>query len=139
MAEYVFATSATASAEESFDLFKEYAWDFDNNCFLYDSKGKHILLEGNEALKVWVYKALRTERYVYLAYSRNYGIELYPFLAKVMSVQERKSELRRVITECLMCNPYISSIDSIIFDEENNGEDMEVQIVMTTIYGELVI
>ena len=56
-------------------------------------------LTGNAALKIWCYKALKTERYMYLAYTRNFGIELYPFMAKVMSVGQRKSELKRIITE----------------------------------------
>lgn len=139
MAEYPFAAVQTTPTEEDLPLFKEYAWDFENDKFLYDGNGRHILLEGNEALKVWIYKVLKTERFMYLAYSKRFGIELYPFMAKVMSVLQRKSELRRMITEALMVNAYISSIDSIIFDEQNRGEDMEIQIVLTTIYGELVI
>ena len=139
MAEYPFASIQTAPVEEDLPLFKEYAWDFEKGNFIFDGNGKHILLEGNEALKVWCYKTLKTERFMYLAYSKRFGIELYPFMAKVMSVLQRKSELRRMITEALMVNSYISSIDSIIFDEQYNGENMEVQIVLTTIYGELVI
>ena len=139
MAEYPFASVATTPTETELPLFKEWAWDFDEDHFIYDEKGKHILLEGNEALKIWCYKALRTERYMYLAYSRNYGIELYPFMAKVMSVGQRKSELKRMIVECLMSNPYIVSVDSIIFDETNRNENMEITIVLTTIYGELII
>ena len=42
-------------------------------------------------------------------------------------------------TESLMVNPYIVSVDSITFDETERGEDMDVNIVMTTIYGELVL
>ena len=139
MADYPFAAVQTTTTEESLPLFKEYAWDFNNDCFIYDGDGKHILLEGNEALKVWCYKALKTERFMYLAYTHGFGIELYPFMAKVMGVLQRKSEMKRMITECLMVNPYIVSVDSIIFDESSRNENMEVHIVMTTVYGELVI
>ena len=139
MAEYPFAAIATASTEESLPMFREYTWDFDNDCFIYDEKGNHILLEANEALKVWCFKALKTERFRYLAYTHGFGIELYPFMAKVMGVLERKSELRRMLIEALMVNPYIQSIDSITFEEKDYGEDMEITIVMTTVYGELVI
>ena len=38
-----------------------------------------------------------------------------------------------------LLNPYIISVDSITFDEENKGDDVEIHIVMTTVYGELVI
>lgn len=139
MAEYPFASVQTTSTETELPLFKEYDWDFDNDRFVYDINGNHILLEGNEAIKIWCYKALKTERFMYLAYTHGFGIEMYPFIAKVMGVFERKSELRRMVTEALMVNPYIVSVDSITFDEENRGEDMEIHIVMTTVYGELVI
>lgn len=52
-----------SSDTQDLQLFKEFAWDFEKNCFLYDKSGKHILLEGTEAIKIWVYKALATERY----------------------------------------------------------------------------
>lgn len=139
MAEYPFANTANASSSTELPLFKEWAWNFEEDHFIYDENGNHILLEGNEALKVWCYKALRTERYMYPAYSRNFGIELYPFMAKVMSVGQRKSELKRIIIECLMVNPYVLSVDSVTFDETNRNENMEIQIVLTTVYGELVI
>ena len=120
-------------------LFQEYAWDFERDCFLYDVNGRHILLTGNPALEVWIYKALKTERFEYLAYSWQYGIELKPFIGKVMGVQERYSELRRVITECLMVNPYIKSIDSFSITPENRAELVRVHITLTTVYGEVEI
>ena len=120
-------------------LFQEYAWDFERDCFLYDMNGRHILLSGNPALEVWIYKALKTERFEYLAYSWQYGIELKPFIGKVMGVQERYSELRRVITECLMVNPYIKSIDSFSITAENRAELVRLHITLTTVYGEVAI
>ena len=139
MAEYSFANIANVSSATELPLFKEYAWNFEEDHFIYDDNGNHILLEGNEALKIWCYKALRTERFMYLAYTRNFGMEVYPFMAKVMSVGQRKSELKRIIIECLMINPYIVSVDSVTFDETNRNENMEIHIVLTTVYGELVI
>lgn len=139
MAEYPFASVTVTQTKTELPLFKEYDWDFDNDCFVYDSNGNHVLLEGNEAIRIWCCKALKTERFMYLAYTHGYGIELYPFMAKVMGVLQRKSELKRMVTEALMVNPYITSVDSITFDEASMGEEMEIHIVMTTVYGELVI
>lgn len=139
MAEYAFAAIQNATTEEELPLFKEYAWDFDEDCFIYDGNGKHVLLEGNEAVKIWCYKVLKTERFMYLAYTHGFGIELYPFMAKVMGIKQRKSELKRMVTEALMVNPYIVSIDGIDFEEENLKENLEIHITMTTVYGELII
>ena len=130
--EFPFISAATETADD-LPLFKEYAWDFETDKFRYDGNGNHILLTGNDALEVWIYKALKTERFSYLAYSWGYGIELKPFVGKVMSVQERYSELRRVIVECLMVNPYIKSIDSVKFSQD--GPSVTCNITLTSIYG----
>lgn len=136
--EFPFISAATETADD-LPLFKEYAWNFETDKFRYDGNGNHILLTGNDALEVWIYKALKTERFSYLAYSWGYGIELKPFVGKVMSVQERYSELKRVITECLMVNPYIKSIDAFSFAAEKHGETVHLTIRLTTIYGEMNI
>lgn len=86
-------------------------------------------------MKVWIYKALATERYQYLVYSWQYGIEIKPFIGLVMGVQERISELKRMIVECLMVNPYIKSIDKISFTQK--GTRAVVNIELTTVYGEV--
>ena len=132
--EYPFTGTVTANTYTS-DLPtpKEYAWDFENNCFLYDADGKHRIVEGDEAIKIWVYKALNTERFRYLAYSWQYGIELRPFIGKVMGVQQRYSEIKRVIVECLMVNPYIKSIDTI--DIKHEGDTVNISIMLTRFMG----
>lgn len=137
--EFPFVGSARDTTADDLPLFQEYAWDFERDRFLYDASGRHILLTENPALEVWIYKALKTERFEYLAYSWQYGIELKPFIGKVMGVQERYSELRRVITECLMVNPYIKSIDSFSITPENRAELVRVHITLTTVYGEVEI
>ena len=137
--EFPFIGTVRDAAADDMPLFQEYAWDFERDCFLYDVNRRHILLSGNPALEVWIYKALKTERFEHLAYSWQYGIELKPFIGKVMGVQERYSELRRVITECLMVNPYIKSIDSFSITPENRAELVRVHITLTTVYGEVEI
>lgn len=135
--EFPFVGSTTIVEDDELPLLKEYAWNFETDKFIYDDSGNHVIVEGNEALKVWIYKALKTERYDYLAYSWQYGIELKPFIGKVMGVHERFSELKRVITECLMVNPYIVSIDSFEFSEEQHGETVTIKMSLTSIYGEV--
>ena len=123
--------------EQELPLFKEYAWDFKENHFRYDRNGRRIIVSGAEAIEVWVYKALATERFQYEAYSWQYGIELKPFIGLVMGVEERVSELKRIIVECLMVNPYIRSIDSIDFSQD--GAEASLEIVLSTIYGEVIV
>ena len=51
-----------ANRNESLPLFVEYGYDFDKQCFRYDEKGQNLMVTENEALKVWIYKAILTER-----------------------------------------------------------------------------
>mgnify|MGYP006872922088 FL=1 len=52
-----------------------------------------------------------------------------------MQVKERYLELKRVIVECLMVNPYILSIDSVEFTSVD--DTVTADIALTTIYGEV--
>ena len=45
----------------SLPMFREYAYDFANNCLLLKD-GQTYLVEGNEALRIWIFKALATDR-----------------------------------------------------------------------------
>lgn len=136
-AEFPFTGAAVADASTELEMFREFDWDFTTNTFKRDADGRRIIVEGDDALKVWIFKALQTERYQYLAYSWQYGIELKPFIGLVMTVQERESELERVIVECLMVNPYIRSIDSVTFTVDDDS--LTADISLTTVYGEVII
>ena len=48
--------------ENSFPLYKEVAWDFEKDTPIIQN-GDFKIVEGNDAIKVWTYKALLTPRY----------------------------------------------------------------------------
>lgn len=128
---------AAANGATDLPLFREYAWDFEQDKFIYDGLGKHVEVTGKEAIKVWVYKALKTERYEHLAYSWQYGIEVKKFIGLVMQTGERTAELKRAIIDCLMINPYIQSIDNI--EIEIDRYKTTCTVYMTTVYGEVIV
>ena len=57
-------------------MFREYAYDFENNRLLLRD-GNTYLVEGNEALRIWIFKALSTERFRYTAYDSAFGSEIH--------------------------------------------------------------
>ena len=136
---FPFTSVSTSNALTTLPMFKEWAWDFENDRFLRNSNGEMILLEGNEALKVWIYHTMKAERWAYLAYSDSYGVEMQQFIGHVLTVGERRSELRRVIKEALMVNPYIRSVDRIDFEEGERGRVLNINVELTTIYGTVTI
>ena len=44
-------------------LAKEYAWDFINDDFILVD-GKNVIVTGKDAVKVWIWKALQTQKNV---------------------------------------------------------------------------
>ena len=138
--EFPFLTSSrTVTSSTSLPLFKMYGWDFETDKFQRDGNGHMILLEGNDALKIWIIKNLRTKRFTYRAYSWQYGSNLEYYIGKVMGVGERISELKREITESTMINPYVKSIDNIEFSESEHSRELQINISLTTIYGKLTV
>ena len=139
MAEWDILNVTTTPIEENLPVFKQYAYDFEKNEFLFDGDGNMILLEGNEALAVWLVKMLKTARFTYLAYSDGYGCEVYEWMGKVTKKQFAISEMRRLLTESIMTNPYIKAIDAIEFNHDQRGNRLDIEITLSTIYGKLVV
>ncbi len=125
-------TMTEAAAADSFPLYKEVAWNFKNNIPLLE-KGDFKIVTGNEAIKTWVYKALKTERFRYLIYTWDYGSELDDLIGRNYTPNLTKAECIRYIKEALLINPYIKNVSNIevVFD---TGKLM-VSGRLDTIYG----
>lgn len=136
-AEFPFIGSAGTNTTVSLDVFREWAWDFGRDCFRLDGDGNMILLSGDEALKTWIYHAIKTDRWGYPAYSNDYGFEGKTLVGKVLTVGERQSELERMIREALLVNPYIKKVNSVKF--ERRGVKLDVAVEVTTVYGEVTV
>lgn len=92
--------------EESLYIPREYGIDFETG----QLSGK--IVEGYDALLVWVWLALQTPRYRYYIYSENYGQEYEDLIGKSYSTELTDSELERMTEECLTENPYITGIEN---------------------------
>lgn len=125
--------SATETASEDLPLAKEYAWDFEKNDFLLIN-GKNMIVTGKEAVKVWIWQALNTPKNRYQAYSASYGNELALLINQGFSKSALRSEVERYLKESLLINPYIMGIKNI--DMSVDGNKMDVDFTVTTIYGE---
>ena len=63
---FITPPSSTEDSTTALPMFREYAYDYENNCLLLRD-GNTYLVEGNEALRIWIFKALATERFRYLS------------------------------------------------------------------------
>ena len=119
--------------DNSFPLYREVAWDFKKDVTIIEN-GDFKIVEGNEAIKVWVYKALLVPRYQYSIYSWDYGSELLSLIGKAYTPQLTKAEAKRYIEEALKINPYI--LDVNVIDTDFKDSVLSANVKITTIYGE---
>lgn len=133
---FVSGSSVATENERTLEPFREYAWDFEHDTFIMEG-GKPKVVTENEALKVWIYKTLKTERWRYRAYDNAYGVELDQFIGQTPNTADTSMEVKRYIKEALLINPYIHTIDEITFS--NDKDVLEFSITLTTIYGEMEV
>lgn len=132
MSIFPFVISAAADETAALPEYKEMAYDFDNNCLLKKA-GKYYMVTQNEALKIWIYKALKTRRFIYQAYSHNYGTEVDNVIGLSSSRSVVESEMKRYITETVMVNPYMQELSNFIFEWKDKST-CEVIFDVITIY-----
>lgn len=132
---FVVGPSTSETASQSLPTFTEFAWDFDKDDFIYQRDGSHAIVTGKEAIKVWVLHVFRCERYRYLAYFDDYGIELEKFIGTGPNDGQRSSELFRYVKEGLMVNPYITDVTALQVTQEHKKITMVIHL--ETVYGEV--
>ena len=106
---------------------------------LYKEVDKGLkIVEGNEAIKIWIYKALQTPRYQYEIYSWDYGSELMDLIGKAYTKGLTQSEASRYIKEALLINPYI--LDVNVISTSFDGDVLSANVRVKTIYdGEVIV
>ena len=91
-------------------------------------------VDGIEAMEQAVYKILSTQRYRYLIYSWNYGIELEDLFGEPISFV--CPELERRIREALLWDTRIEEVGDFRFDTSVRGT-VHVYFVVHTVFGDL--
>lgn len=89
-----------------------------------------------EAMKQAIYKIIQTERFEFLIYSWNYGIELNAVVGK--SYQVFESEIKRVITEALLADSRITDVTDFEVTQIDK-RTASVKFTAETIFGEIPI
>lgn len=87
-----------------------------------------------DAVKQAVFKVLNTERYKYIMYSWNYGVELEDLFGEPISYV--CPELERRITEALTWDSRISGVSNFAFDLSKKGT-VQVSFIVHTVYGDI--
>lgn len=121
---------------EELPIFREVAWDFEKDEPILE-KGDFKIIEKKEALKVWIYKCIKTNRYEHEIYSLGYGTELSELIGQKYTKGLTESEASRFIKEALLINPYILEVS--VRSANFNRDILSANVKVSTIYGEVEI
>ncbi len=115
-------------------MYYEVGWNYIKDEPLIENN-EFVIVEGNEAIKVWIYKAIKTARYQYPIYSWDYGCEISSLIGQKYTKGLTKSEAERYIKEAILINPYVTDVK--IIDINFSEDTLSVSIQVDTIYGEV--
>jgi len=117
-------------------LCREAAWDYERGIPVF-SGGQPLEVTGAEAVKVWAWKALKTARRRFPAYTWGYGCEAERLIGKPFDEGVKRSEAARYVREALQINPYITGVRSV--DVSFEGSALAIQCEISTVYGEVTV
>lgn len=120
----------------SLPLFKEIAINFEDGEPIIKNN-EVVTLEGIEALKVWIWKILKTERKKYEVYSENYGTDLIENIGQIYDEKIRRAIIQNEIITTLMINPYITSVNNFNVELDDTKQHPIFYFNVDTIYGEI--
>ena len=114
---------------------KEIAIDFSTGNPIIKN-GDFVIVEKNEAIKVWCYYALKIAKGRFLAFTNNYGSELEEKIIGKQYNSDTQKQVKRIVEDCLLVNPYIKSIDNVTV---SFNDRLTIEIELTTVYQKGVV
>jgi len=124
---------AETPVQAQLPLCREVAWDFDRGVPVY-AGGRPVEVTGVEAVRVWIWKALKTARFRHDIYTWDYGCEAESLIGRAFTAQVKESEAARYVREALAPNPYITDVRQVEVTFQDTG--LEISCQVSTIYGE---
>nr|DAS06272.1 MAG TPA: Protein of unknown function (DUF2634) [Caudoviricetes sp.] len=106
---------------------REYGIDFTTG----QLTGK--IVEGLEAIKVWIWLCLHTERFRHAIYSADYGTSLEQYIGHMLSEEYINTDCESEISDALLINEYIESIED--FEAVRNSDSLNISFRVVTKFG----
>ena len=131
MSLFPFMEGQDESNEEEKKELREYGFDFEKQRLTGE------IVYNEEALKVWIYHTLRTNRYMFSAYSWDYGQDVNELIGKVYEKGYIDSEIERRVKEAILINEDIKRVYD--FDITFKDGQLAGNFKVESIYGEVVV
>lgn len=115
---------------------KSPKFDFETGDFVVKD-GKVATVTGQEAVKLWIQKILKTEKNKYKIYNTDntekYGVQLLEIITSKHPIAYIKAQVQTIITEALLKNSDIKSVTEFGFTKDKNL--LNVTFTVNTSYG----
>lgn len=95
------------------------------------------IVEGVEAIKVWIWLCLHTERFRHAIYSADYGASLEQYIGHVVTDEYVNTDCESEITEALLINEHIESIED--FEVVRGVDRLNISFRVVTRFGDFEV
>lgn len=95
------------------------------------------IVEGLEAIKVWIWLCMHTERFRHAIYSADYGTSLEQYIGHMLSEEYINTDCESEITDALLINEYIESIED--FEAVRNSDSLNISFRVVTKFGSIEV
>lgn len=135
IAQLQFNTEKTTENKGLSEIGKSFLFDFKSGDFVLKD-GRLVEVSGVEAVKVWIEKILRTEKYRYKVYEREdkneYGVVLEDLIVgNNFPHSFVEAELRREISQALTKHPMIQTLSDWNIEKNNPTLNISFKVNLT--------
>ena len=106
---------------------KEYGLDFETGQLTGE------IVEGIEAIKVWIWLCLNTQRFRWPIYSWDYGADLEQYIGQSITEEFLNADCEDEIREALLVNPFITDIED--FEASFDNGRLVISFTVVTKFG----
>ncbi|MHC1683412.1 MAG: DUF2634 domain-containing protein [Clostridiaceae bacterium] len=139
-------TEVNTSTTEATTKGKSFLFDFEKGDFVIKD-GKLVEVSGDDAIKVWIEKVIRTEKFKFKIYQRDdefeYGVTLQELMVGYeYPLEYVEAEIKREVTEALLNHSSIENLSDWSIEKNNPVLNIGFRVVLTdgsTLESEVIL
>lgn len=115
---------------EVYDLPLEYGIDFDTG----QLTGK--IVEGVEAVKVWIWLCLHTARYRFAIHDWDYGVDFEEYIGQTLDQEYVDTDIKKEVEDAMYVNPWITDVTDWQSSMDEKHDKLHLVFTAVTDFGE---
>jgi len=95
------------------------------------------IVSGLEAVKVWIWNCIHTQRFLYPVFSWDYGADLEQYIGHMVTNEFLTTTCKKEVEEAMLMNPYITDLDD--FSVTLNETKLNISFTANTKFGSVEV